>query len=122
MHLAQGTGSAWAAQRHNIFGRRFLGPVDGNRNPRARRERGSLRRGAGDGTAFSILSLQVLMVAPLLFTYLLLGASCSSPAPRPIISDLLWTIAPAFFILALLVLVLVCLVPACVYALLLLCI
>ena len=67
-------------------------------------ERRRLNTGAGR-TAFSILLFQDLMVAPLLFTVSILGASHShGGGAEPIISDLFWTIAPAFAALATLLL------------------
>ena len=62
-------------------------------------ERRRLNTGAGR-TAFSILLFQDLMVAPLLFTVSILGVQHLHAGAEPIISDLLWTIAPAFIALA----------------------
>ncbi|MBV9392847.1 MAG: cation:proton antiporter [Methylobacteriaceae bacterium] len=62
-------------------------------------ERRRLTTGAGR-TAFSILLFQDLMVAPLLFTVSILGAPHPQAAAEPILSDLFWTIAPAFVALA----------------------
>jgi CPA2 family monovalent cation:H+ antiporter-2 len=62
-------------------------------------ERRRLHTGAGR-TAFAILLFQDLMVAPLLFTVSILGSSHPHGGAEPIISDLFWTIAPAFAALA----------------------
>ncbi len=62
-------------------------------------ERRRLNTGAGR-TAFSILLFQDLMVAPLLFTVSILGTAHSGGTPELIVSDLIWTITPAFAALA----------------------
>jgi CPA2 family monovalent cation:H+ antiporter-2 len=62
-------------------------------------ERRRLTTGAGR-TAFSILLFQDLMVAPLLFTVSILGSSHPHGTAEPLLTEVLWTIAPALLALA----------------------